>query len=327
MPSRRAITAASMTATVALLGAVALAAPAQAASDSTWDRLAQCESGGNWSINTGNGFYGGVQFTVGSWRAVGGQKFAAYPHHASRAEQIWAAERLLDIQGWGAWPACSARLGLGSAQAGGTPDSVLRLLGKSGKATTVLTKRRDLVVNAGRDVSSMFVLKKSDGRRIGNARVALCVKQHGKDVRCKNQRTNASGEVVHRLQGADRQAKVWTRYSGSSSTKASKSGRRSIAVAAALDVVQRRLPKPEAASTAAAPKHELLVDVEPNRADVRHTVAVQAKSPNGWKRVAAGLTQGREELADFEVGDGRYRVRVLAKNGLRASVSDVIVLR
>jgi hypothetical protein len=82
-----------------------------AASDreAIWDALAQCESGGNWSINTGNGYYGGLQFALGSWRAVGGQ---GYPHHASRAEQIRRAEMLLQIQGWGAWPACSRRLGL-----------------------------------------------------------------------------------------------------------------------------------------------------------------------------------------------------------------------
>ncbi len=74
-----------------------------------WDRLAECESGGNWSINTGNGYYGGVQFSLSSWRAVGG---SGYPHQNSRAEQIKRAEMLLDLQGWGAWPSCSRQLGL-----------------------------------------------------------------------------------------------------------------------------------------------------------------------------------------------------------------------
>lgn len=78
-------------------------------STSVWDRLAACESGGNWSINTGNGFYGGLQFTLSSWRAVGG---TGYPHQASKAEQIARAEMLKARQGWGAWPACSAKLGL-----------------------------------------------------------------------------------------------------------------------------------------------------------------------------------------------------------------------
>lgn len=74
-----------------------------------WDRLAQCEAGGNWAINTGNGYYGGLQFTLGSWRAVGG---TGYPHQASREEQIARGEMLLARQGWGAWPACTAKLGL-----------------------------------------------------------------------------------------------------------------------------------------------------------------------------------------------------------------------
>jgi len=74
-----------------------------------WDRVAECESGGNWSINTGNGYYGGLQFALQSWRATGG---TGYPHQASRSEQIRRAEILLDMQGWGAWPACSAQLGL-----------------------------------------------------------------------------------------------------------------------------------------------------------------------------------------------------------------------
>ncbi len=78
-------------------------------STSVWDRLAECESGGNWSINTGNGYYGGLQFSLSSWRAVGG---SGYPHQASKSEQISRAEQLLQIQGWGAWPACSSKLGL-----------------------------------------------------------------------------------------------------------------------------------------------------------------------------------------------------------------------
>ena len=76
---------------------------------SVWDDLAQCESRGDWSINTGNGFYGGVQFTLSSWRAVGG---TGYPHHATKAEQIKRAELLLSLQGWGAWPGCARKLGL-----------------------------------------------------------------------------------------------------------------------------------------------------------------------------------------------------------------------
>lgn len=99
-------------AALAVGGAVAatMSVPAANAADSaTWDALAQCESGGNWSINTGNGFYGGLQFTQQSWNGVG---MSGSPATATRAQQIEAGERLLAIQGWGAWPACSAKLGL-----------------------------------------------------------------------------------------------------------------------------------------------------------------------------------------------------------------------
>ena len=78
-------------------------------SGSVWDRLAQCESGGNWSINTGNGYYGGLQFSLGTWRAYGG---TGLPSDASKATQIAIAQKVQADVGWGAWPACSARLGL-----------------------------------------------------------------------------------------------------------------------------------------------------------------------------------------------------------------------
>ena len=85
------------------------AAPAGAASAETWDAIAQCESSGNWQIDTGNGYYGGLQFLPATWRAFGG---TGNPAHASKAQQIAVAERVLKVQGWGAWPTCSARLGL-----------------------------------------------------------------------------------------------------------------------------------------------------------------------------------------------------------------------
>jgi hypothetical protein len=77
-----------------------------------WDQLAQCESSGNWHIDTGNGFYGGLQFLPSTWLGFGGGEFAPSAHLASREQQIVVAERVLAAQGWGAWPACSQRLGL-----------------------------------------------------------------------------------------------------------------------------------------------------------------------------------------------------------------------
>ncbi|MFW0786918.1 transglycosylase family protein [Gordonia sp. CPCC 206044] len=79
---------------------------------SVWDQLAQCESTGNWAINSGNGFYGGIQFDQNTWDRWGGQEYAARPDLASREEQIAIAQKTLDAQGWGAWPSCSSRLGL-----------------------------------------------------------------------------------------------------------------------------------------------------------------------------------------------------------------------
>lgn len=87
----------------------AVRTPATYGGSTVWDRLAICESGGNWAINSGNGYYGGLQFSLSSWRGVGGQGF---PHQASRDEQIKRAEMLKSSGGFGHWPACSERLGL-----------------------------------------------------------------------------------------------------------------------------------------------------------------------------------------------------------------------
>lgn len=88
------------------------AAPA-VADGSVWDTIAQCESTGNWSINTGNGFSGGLQFTDSTWQAFGGGEYAAQAWQASREQQIAVAQKVQAAQGWGAWPACTAKLGIG----------------------------------------------------------------------------------------------------------------------------------------------------------------------------------------------------------------------
>ncbi|GAA4833620.1 LysM peptidoglycan-binding domain-containing protein [Saccharopolyspora rosea] len=109
---------------VALTGAAiaapfALTLPANAASESTWDAVAQCESGGNWQINTGNGFSGGLQFTPSTWAAYGGTQYSSNPASATREQQIAVAERVLQSQGPGAWPVCSKKAGL---TAGGSAE-------------------------------------------------------------------------------------------------------------------------------------------------------------------------------------------------------------
>lgn len=101
--------------TVAPASAASAASPQRVVTydgDTVWDDLAQCESGGNWAINTGNGYYGGLQFNLGTWQGYGGADFAAYPHEATRDEQITVAERLRDVRGYQPWPACRAKLGL-----------------------------------------------------------------------------------------------------------------------------------------------------------------------------------------------------------------------
>ncbi|MFJ8309199.1 MULTISPECIES: transglycosylase family protein [unclassified Streptomyces] len=115
-----ALIGAAIAAPVALLSVAT--GPAAAADGGVWDRIAQCESGGDWHINTGNGYYGGLQFDAGTWRAHGGGAYASTADRASRAEQIAVATRVQHSQGWGAWPSCSRSAGAyGGAPAAQAP--------------------------------------------------------------------------------------------------------------------------------------------------------------------------------------------------------------
>ncbi|MEU9354729.1 transglycosylase family protein [Streptomyces griseoloalbus] len=113
---------------IAVTGVVgaAVAAPlmaagnASAATASEWDAVAQCESGGNWSINTGNGYYGGLQFSASTWAAYGGTAYAASADQASKAQQIEIAEKVLAGQGKGAWPVCGVNLSNAPYSGGGS---------------------------------------------------------------------------------------------------------------------------------------------------------------------------------------------------------------
>jgi len=107
--SRRAISAMVIAAALAVVGLMSPSDAAHASSPSPWDAIAKCESGGNWSIDTGNGYYGGLQFSAATWRAHGGRGSAAT---ASKSEQIEIGRRVVASQGWEAWGACAARLGL-----------------------------------------------------------------------------------------------------------------------------------------------------------------------------------------------------------------------
>ncbi|MFI0903242.1 transglycosylase family protein [Streptomyces sioyaensis] len=118
----RGITAAAVLLAAGVLN-LASGAPAEAGGGGAWDRLAGCESGGNWRIDTGNGFSGGLQLAHSTWHSFGGGAYASRAGRATRAQQIQVAERVLARQGWGAWPACSASLGLNSATRHSAPRS------------------------------------------------------------------------------------------------------------------------------------------------------------------------------------------------------------
>jgi LysM repeat protein len=104
----------------AAVGIGALAAPASAA-EHDWSGVAQCESGGNWSINTGNGYYGGLQFNASTWSAYGGTGYAPRADLASAAQQIAVAEKVLAGQGAGAWPTCGRQLRGGTTAVAAAP--------------------------------------------------------------------------------------------------------------------------------------------------------------------------------------------------------------
>ncbi|MCV7099357.1 transglycosylase family protein, partial [Mycobacterium palustre] len=111
-PSNSSISVAKIAVTGAILGggSIALAGQAAAATDGEWDQVARCESGGNWAINTGNGYHGGVQFSASTWAAHGGGQYAPSAELATREQQIAVAERVLATQGRGAWPVCGGPL-------------------------------------------------------------------------------------------------------------------------------------------------------------------------------------------------------------------------
>ncbi|OBI50645.1 resuscitation-promoting factor RpfA [Mycobacterium kyorinense] len=111
-PTTSSVSVAKLAFTGAVIGggSIALAGHAAAATDGEWDQVARCESGGNWAINTGNGYQGGLQFNRGTWAAHGGGEFAPSAHLASKEQQIAVAERVLATQGRGAWPVCGRGL-------------------------------------------------------------------------------------------------------------------------------------------------------------------------------------------------------------------------
>ncbi|MFJ5301255.1 transglycosylase family protein [Streptomyces sp. NPDC088350] len=144
---------ATRVATLAGVTGVAIAAPlmaasgASAATASEWDTVASCESGGNWSINTGNGYYGGLQFSASTWAAYGGTAYASTANQASKSQQIAVAEKVLAAQGKGAWPTCgtglsSATYSGGSSSSGNSSSSGSSSSGSTSTRSTDTTASR-----------------------------------------------------------------------------------------------------------------------------------------------------------------------------------------
>ncbi|MFF1467948.1 transglycosylase family protein [Streptomyces mirabilis] len=173
---------ATRVATLAGVTGVAIAAPlmaagnASAATTSEWDAVAQCESGGNWSINTGNGYYGGLQFSASTWAAYGGTAYAATANQASKSQQITVGEKVLAAQGKGAWPTCGTGLSsaayTGGASVPSTSSSSNGSSSNSSPSTSTTTRSTDTAASrsASRPAAEKTVstptgkkVKKGDG--------------------------------------------------------------------------------------------------------------------------------------------------------------------
>jgi LysM repeat protein len=154
---------ATRVATLAGVTGVAIAAPlmaagnASAATTSEWDAVAQCEAGGNWSINTGNGYYGGLQFSSSTWAAYGGTAYASTADQASKSQQIAIGEKVLAGQGKGAWPTCG--VGLSSAAYGGDTSTPSTPSGSSSSGASQGTTTRTTEQPASRSAERPAVQK------------------------------------------------------------------------------------------------------------------------------------------------------------------------
>ncbi|HLM04106.1 MAG TPA: transglycosylase family protein [Blastococcus sp.] len=146
--TRRSLRTGAVVFGAAAIGIGAFAAPASAA-EHDWTGVARCESGGNWSINTGNGYYGGLQFSSSTWLGHGGGQFAPRADLASPAQQIAVAERVLTTQGIGAWPTCGRLLGAGTTRAAAAPAPAPAAAAPARAATPAAASGRSYTVQRG----------------------------------------------------------------------------------------------------------------------------------------------------------------------------------
>jgi len=185
-------TIAKVALTSAVIGggaALASGATAHAATDSEWDRVAACESGGNWAINTGNGYHGGLQFSPGTWAANGGTQYAPTADRATKEQQIAIAERVLASQGKGAWPTCGTLLSGPTQRDPGKSPNLKTKKNKTAPASSLKTAPKaknsdevrdqvDSVVKARKDkgqldptVSNIWEAAKASGYKLDKGQV------------------------------------------------------------------------------------------------------------------------------------------------------------
>jgi len=175
--TRRRIAGVAVTSAAVAGAGLATAGEAKASTPyNVWDRVAQCESGGNWSISTGNGYYGGLQFSYTTWRGYGGARYASTANRATREQQILIAQNVLRGQGPGAWPVCSQRAGLtranglgvqvggGGGTSRGSSSSNLAVDGSFGPLTTKAVQKW---VGTAQDGSFGPITKRALQRKIG----------------------------------------------------------------------------------------------------------------------------------------------------------------
>jgi hypothetical protein len=150
--------------TAIALPLVGFTTAAHAATEQQWDGVAQCESGGNWHINTGNGYYGGLQFSSSTWLGYGGGNYASRADLASKGEQITIANRVLAAQGWGAWPVCSRYAGSSTPSHNETWTAKPTTTGSSTSGATLRASgtTQHHRASSARSTRSMYVVRAGD---------------------------------------------------------------------------------------------------------------------------------------------------------------------
>jgi len=181
-------------ATVPFVAAIpmATASPASAGTG-PWDRLAGCESGGNWAINTGNGYYGGLQFADGTWDGWGGEKYAGRADLATRAEQIVIAAKLVENSGWRSWPACSDRLALGSDDRRVALEIAANLKAAMSGDTSSSTSDGGGAADSTKSDETTAAEKRADGSRVQTERAS----------RGKHRKHDTTAKATYRVRPGD----------------------------------------------------------------------------------------------------------------------------